>query len=288
RRPRTATSPPPATLTVTPIGGYRVTLSVEAHEPIELAADRRRLRVELRDARNRRVTCVQAGRPRAEARARSLAAGERWSEWLDLRELCWGRALGALPDAREVVFHFDAGRGRGAWVVRTPTASFRALAPVTSAWRPSANPAGVADGAVRISLLAADALRSGRPVLRVRVTGASSEVVRAFVRPDSVSFRVTTPSGGHLDCALPRFQGRALPDFFARLSSRRAIAYALDGVALCGPFEEPGIYEVTPVLTLRERGEAWRLEGVTGTFVGAPAPLRIRSVTYVEQPVGER
>jgi hypothetical protein len=60
---------------------------------------------------------------------------------------------------------------------------------------------------------------------------------------------------------------------------------ALDGAAYCGPLEEPGIHEVTPVLTLTERGDAWRLDALTGTFVGEAAPLRVRASSYVDQPV---
>jgi hypothetical protein len=108
--------------------------------------------------------------------------------------------------------------------------------------------------------------------------------VRAFVRPEHVSFRVITPTGGRIECALAPFDGRALPDFFTRLGGSRAVAFALDAVAYCGRFEEPGVYEITPVVTLHDDGAEWRLDAVTGTFVGVPAPLRIRSTTYVEQP----
>lgn len=278
--------PPPATLTVTPTTGYRVTLSIEAREAVEIAADRRFLRVEIRDARNRRASCASSVRPRPDSRVRALAAGERWSEWLDLRELCWGRALAALEGAREVTFHFDAGRARGAWVARTRSASVRSLAPVVSSFRPPPRPEAPV-GPIAISLAPADTIRGGRPTLRVRVVAGSGGPVRAFVRPEHVSFRVVTPSGGRIECALPPYAGRALPDFFARLSSSRGVALALDGTSFCGRFEEPGIYEIAPVLTLRESGAEWRLEAATGTFVGAPTALRVRSTTYVEQPAGE-
>jgi hypothetical protein len=282
---RTPATPPPAALSVTPLEGYRVRVSVEAREALELVADRRLLRVEIRDARNRRASCVSA-RPRSESRVRALAAGEAWTEWLDLRELCWGRGLAALEGAREVSFHFDAGRARGAWVVRTPRASFRALAPIVSSFRPPPSPA-VPAGAVTISLAPVDAVRGGRPTLRVRIAAGPGGPVRAFVRPEHVAFRIATPSGGRIECTLPPFAGRALPDFFVRLAGPRVVAFALDAVEYCGRLEEPGIYEVTPILTLPDDGAEWRLAAATGTFVGAAAPLRVRSATYVEQPVGE-
>ncbi|MBN8616535.1 MAG: hypothetical protein J0L92_38475, partial [Deltaproteobacteria bacterium] len=134
RRP----TPPPATLSVTPDTGHRVIVSIEASEPLDLAADRRFLRVDIRDARGRRATCASSVRPRSDARVHHLEAGQRWSEWMDLRELCWGRSLSALHGARSVTFHFDAGRTRGAWVARTPRGTTRSLAPLVSSWRPPA------------------------------------------------------------------------------------------------------------------------------------------------------
>ncbi|MBN8616072.1 MAG: hypothetical protein J0L92_36105, partial [Deltaproteobacteria bacterium] len=142
-----------------------------------------------------------------------------------------------------------------------------------------------AESPLAVSLAPADALRGWRPTLRVRVATRVGTTARAYLRAESVSFRVTTPSGASFTCELPPFAGRALPDFFSRLSWRRARLFALDGVAYCGRFEEPGIYEVTPVITLTESGDEWRLRALTGTFVGTPSPLRIRSATYVEQPV---
>ncbi len=279
-------APAPATFAITPIGeGYRVALTVEARERVELSADRRWLRAEVRDARGRRLPCTQPSRPRVGSRVRTLEAGERWSEWLDVRELCWGRSLEALSSARELTFHFDAGRARGAWVVRAALGPVRALPPVSSSWRaPSPQTADVGEGALRVRLAAADAALARRPTFRVGVTATSAVPVRAFVRPEFVSFHVVAPSGRSFECAMSAFDGRPLPDFFSRLSRARPLTLSLDAQAYCGRFEEPGIYEVTPVVTLRERGAEWRLEAITGVFRGAPAALRVRSSTYVEQP----
>jgi hypothetical protein len=285
---RRVASPPPAILSVTPDAGHRLVVSIEASEPLDLAADRRFLRVDIRDARGRRAMCVSGVRPRSEVRVQHLETGQRWSEWLDIRELCWGRSLSALAGARSVSFQFDAGRARGAWVTRTTRGTTRSLAPLVSSWRPPAPQAQNAESPLVVSLAPADAMRGGRPTLRVRVAARAGTTARAYLRAESVSFRVTTPTGGSFTCELPPFEGRALPDFFSRLSSRAARVFGLDGVAYCGRFEEPGIYEVTPVITLTESGDAWRLRALTGTFVGTPSPLRIRSATHVEQPVAGR
>jgi len=279
-------APPPATLAITPLGnGHRVVLTVEARERVELSADRRWLRAELRDARGRRLPCAAPVRPRVASRVRTLEAGERWSEWLDVRELCWGRALGALSTARELTFHFDAGRARGAWVVRTAAGPVRALSPVSSPWRPPGlGSDGDGQAPLRVRLADADAASGGRPTFRVAVGTASAVAMRAFVRPESVSFHVVAPSGRAFECAVPAFEGRPLPDFFSRISRARPLTLSLDAQAYCGRFQEPGIYEVTPVVTLRERGAQWRLEAVTGVFRGPPAALRVRSTPYFEQP----
>lgn len=263
---------------------HRIVVTIEAREPIELSADRRWLRAEVRGARGRPIVCAAPVRPRAGSRAVVLEPGARWSEWLDVRELCWGRALAAIETATEVRWSFDAGRGRGAWVVRAGGRPVRSLSSRPTRWRGS-GAATSEDGSapLRVELAPTEVAPGGRPVLRVRVVGQAS--ARAFVRHESLSFRVRAPSGRQLDCSLPAFSGRPLPDFFARILPGRALVFALDGAAYCGALAEPGIYEVTPVLTLRERGDAWRLDAITGTFVGAPTPLRVRSATYVEQPV---
>jgi hypothetical protein len=285
---RRSSAPDPPVLTVTQSDDpHRVELTVEARERLELSADRRWLRAEIRGLRGRRVVCAAPVRPRVGSRSRVLEPGARWSEWLDVRELCWGRALDALATATEVRWTFDAGRGRGAWVARVAGRTLRSLAAASTTWRGSGAPGdagGASSGApVRVELAPTDVAPGGRPALRVRIVGQAR--ARAFVRHESVSFRVRAPSGRAFECAVAPFAGRPLPDFFARLVPGRPTLLTLDAAAYCGPLREPGIYEVTPVLTLRERGAEWRLDAITGTFVGAPSVLRVRSTTYVEQPV---
>ncbi len=267
----------------------RVVITLEAREAVEISADRRWLRAELRDGRGRRVVCSAPVRPRAGSRPRSLEAGQRWAEWLDVRELCWGRSLEALSATTEVRWTFDAGRGRAPWVARTAARRVAALTPHTAPWRPWAAPlAGSAPGAaaapLRVELAPTDVRLQQRPIFRVRAVGGQA-TRRVFVRHESFSFRVSAPSGRTFECRVPPFAGRVLPDFFTRLSRGRVIPLALDGATYCGRFEEPGIYDVTPILTLSETGASWRLDALTGTFVGAPSALRVRAATYVEQPV---
>ena len=276
-----------ATLTITQDSqdAHRLVVRIDALTDIEIANDRRWLTAELRDARGRRVRCTRRDRPRRTTRTTSLAAGAHWSEWLDVRELCWGRALTALEEGGEVVWQFSSGTGRN-WVARTPATTYRSLTSVTTSWRASPTATILTGRAARISLGATDARSASSATLRLRITALGNE--RAFVRREHVSFEIRSPSGRTFWCGIDAFVGRALPDFFSRLSERRAVLMSLSSADFCGAFREPGVYEITPVLTLTETGEAWGWHALTGTFRGAPSPLRVPSPTYVEQPSGAR
>lgn len=263
---------------------HRLVVRIDALTDIEVANDRRWLTAELRDARGRRVRCTRRDRPRRTTRTTSLAAGAHWSEWMDVRELCWGRALTTLEQGGEVVWQFSSGTGRN-WVARTPATFYRNLPSVTTSWRASPSATVPTGRAAVVSLAPTDA-RASSATLRLRITALGNE--RAFVRREHVAFEVRSPSGRTFWCGIDSFIGRALPDFFSHLSERRAVLMSLSSADFCGAFREPGVYEITPVLTLTETGEAWGWHALTGTFRGAPSPLRVPSPTYVEQPSGAR
>lgn len=286
RPPRAArrTDAPVASLSVTQDSQdpHRLVVRVDALGDIEFANDRRWLTAELRDARGRRVTCTRRDRPRGNTRTTTLRSGAHWAEWMDVRELCWGRALTTLEQGGEVVWTFTSGRAGRTWVARTDATYFRSLPSVTTSWRavPSV-PAATARAAL-VELAPTDARTASSATFRLRVRSSAPE--RAFVRREYVSFEVRSPSGHSFHCAIEPFIGRPLPDFFSHLSERRAVLMSLSGHDYCGAFREPGVYEVTPIITLTEDGEAWGWHALTGTFRGAPAALRVASPTYVEQP----
>ena len=279
---------PVATLSVTQDSQdpHRLVVRIDALQEVEVANDRRWLTAEFRDERGRRVRCARRDRPRRTDRTVSVPSGGHWAEWMDVRELCWGRALGALERGGDVVWQFSAGRGGRSWVARTPTVLFRSLPSVTTSWRAVPLPSVPSGRAALVELTPTDARTSSSATFRLRVRAVGAE--RAFVRREYVSFEVRSPSGRTFRCSVEPFVGRPLPDFFSHLSERRAVLLSLSGAYYCGPFHEPGIYEVTPVLTLTEDGEAWGWHALTGTFRGPPSPMRIASATYVEQPWGGR
>lgn len=264
---------------------HRLVVRIDALTDIEIANDRRWLTAELRDARGRRVRCARRDRPRRTTRTTTLAVGAHWSEWMDVRELCWGRALTTLEQGGEVTWQFSSGSGRN-WVARTSATMHRSLPSVTTSWRASPVATPPTGRAAVVSLTPTDARSASSATLRLRVTATADE--RAFIRREYVSFEVRSPSGRTFRCGIEPFVGRALPDFFSRLSQRRSVLMSLSGADFCGAFREPGIYEITPILTLTEDGSAWGWSALTGTFRGAPSPLRVPSSTYVEQPSGAR
>lgn len=263
---------------------FRYVVSLRASSSAEVIADVRLLRLEVRvPGRRRAHRCDMPGRPRRadESRARTLAPGERWAEWIDVRELCWGRSLEALEtEGATVEASYEVGRGRRAWVVRRSDGSspMRALTRVSvePPHAPAAPALDDATAAARVTLSSADA-RSSNPTFRVAVYGGGATIRRAWLRPDRFRFRVVSPTGEVTFCSLPP-SGRAIPDLFSRIGARRAVRFSLESRAYCGDdvFEDAGIYEVTPTVVLDEDGSAWDLDAVVGTFSGAEAAVRVR------------
>ncbi|MGF1467793.1 MAG: hypothetical protein ACFCGT_16840 [Sandaracinaceae bacterium] len=139
---------------------------------------------------------------------------------------------------------------------------------------------------VDVTMDARDVRRGTSLVLRVAVRAHDGRV-RAYVRPDSWTFRVLRPDGASVRCGILRGGGSPPPDLFAHLSERRAVRHRLDASFFCpdGTFEDAGIYEVTPKLRLDRSGDQWDLDAVTGRFVGPTVAIRVRRGPsgYVEQ-----
>ena len=270
---------------------YRYAVTVRADEELTILADRRLLSLEVRaEGARRPLRCEGRERPgRRERRERVLAAGEAWAEWLDLRELCWGRALAAIEAGASVTPRF--GRRGLAAVVRA-TSGARAPstlvgAPIAIAAIPRAEP----DAASPIVVSLADTEAGARASVRFRVSVRTREGARrAYVRSDRFRFEVRGPAGESWTCGLDPARGpHPVPDLFARLSPRGGAGYALEAAVFCPPetFRDGGIYEVVPTLSLEEDGAGYQLDAVVGSFSGRAAFVRVRGERgYVERPVG--
>ena len=236
-------------------------------------------------ARRPRVHRCSMGRPpRTPAAPTVMHAGDVWGVALDLRALCWGRALSAIEGGGTITVRYAAsGRSFVARALADAAATGRRRPPSTvreiEAVSPFALPVAAAESASPGITLAPIDAASGRSLtLRVAVFGPDARTRRAWVRPDRVRFRVVDPRGQIWDCRLPRTGGTAIPDLFSRVSARRAVRFALEANAYCpGAFRHAGIYEVTPVVELDEDGAAWELDALTGTFMGRTTPVRVRS-----------
>src|SRR5690606_5340830 len=113
---------------------YVLELRPGGAEPLEVLADRRVLRFEVRptEGRRRRYTCRHPAAPRrvAEGRVRTLTLGSAqdasWREWIDLRMYCTGSALRALEAGATVTPTYGWPRAtRTRWVARRPGAPTR-------------------------------------------------------------------------------------------------------------------------------------------------------------------
>jgi hypothetical protein len=262
---------------------YRVVFEVQAGAaPVDVVADRRLVEVELRpvEGRGRRVHCRHPDAPRRidAARVRTLAPGERYAEWFDLRMLCWGRRARARLEAGARATLRLRTRSRRDWVARQGEETTRTLEAAPFTWRPPpVEDAGASPLAVRLG--PADARTEGGLRFTVRVQATVGRP-RVYVRPDSFSFEVVGPGIPEPVLCAP-VQGGGInppPDLFRRLGGQRRVVSVLDVSYFCpeGTFEEAGVYGVTPTLTLRHDGAAYALDATVGTFVGAPQIVRLR------------
>lgn len=311
QRRRPAEPPAPlAELTLEPMPGapspYHRVVTVRALAPIEVAADRRLVRFEIqpdpdpaatgRRARRapRPVRCEHPDRvARVSAeRIRTLQPGETWSEWIDLREHCWGRALEALRAGGTLTTTLaHRARGRGRFAVRAATASDERRELVSAPQRSEPIAAPVEpdpESAARVILSPTDA-RTGRAfTLRVAVLGRTG-TRRAYVRPDRVRFTGVGPEGP-FECGITPGGGVAQPDLYQRLTARSGARFSLDGALYCrDAIQGAGVYEITPIVSLEQSGEQFGLDAITGEFTGAPSLLRVRRGLrggYVEHAVG--
>ncbi len=263
----------------------------------EVVADRRLLRFDVSDptARHPRpLRCAHPDAPRfhaAPARAQTLG-GEGlpsvYREWIDLRMYCNGRALGLLEHGAHVVATYGYAHGaRGAWVARRAASGPEAQSvselsagefDVAPLLPPTTSPPTSTEAA-QVTLARADSATQAGLGFSVSVRSTSG-TRRVYLRNDQVRFRVRGPLGTH-ECGLDRVPIVPIVDFFRSVSPRAAATVRVDAAQACpDAFPVAGIYEVSPVVELPHAFPAHPEQSLTGSFVGAPAVVRIR--------VGER
>lgn len=296
----------PVTLTLTPWSAYDgverpfrfiVEMRARGGEELEVVADRRLLRFEVRPTEGRRrYRCRHPAAPSrvSEARIRS-ASDEPWREWIDLRMYCTGRALNALRDGATVEARYGWPRAnRRRWIARRPNAPVREWTahveppPLSFAAVPDEPTRRVGEegeSPVEIALSRTTARTGAGLVFRTAIRARDGSE-RLYDRGDAWMFRVRGPLGD-VACAVEMGGGSPPPDFFVRVTRRRASRQRLEADHFCpdDTFTLAGVYEITPEVRLPHSGEEWGLEAVTGRFVGPTVPVRVTrgSGGYVEQ-----
>lgn len=278
-------------------GPWKRKLVLRSLRAQEVVRDRRLLELTVLEARERgrprRHVCRYPGAPArpVEARVAAMSAGETYVEWLDLRELCWGRAAQVLERGETTVEVSYGFRARSRAVVReegerrpphrVPGDAFVFALPTATSATSSAAPSSAApSSALTVSL--ASTSTAGTPVLSVTIRGESG--ARVYLRDDLFSFDVRGPIGS-VRCAIPRTTIVPIVDFYRRLSRPTRTSIAASIQCPEDTFAVAGVYEVVPIVDLVYDGARYELEAVTGRFEGAPAAVRITSREYVEQRV---
>jgi hypothetical protein len=295
----------PVELSITPWSSYdgvdrpyRFIASVRARgAATEVLGDHRLVEIEVRPNEGRgRHVCRHPNAPRRmpEGRVRTLDGGAAWTEWIDLRMYCWGRARAALDAGAQLTFRYGyAGRSRTRWIARRGDLRVHRLELPAIAVGPATAPADTRSldrngpEVTRVIVeMAPISARSGRGMVFRPSVRAREGNARLYLRPDAWSFRVIGPLG-EVYCAIEEGGGSPPPDLFRRVSARARASSLLEAGYFCpeGTFDLEGVYEVEPQLRLDHSGEEYGLGAVTGRFAGRPVTLRISAGSrgYVEQ-----
>lgn len=284
---------------------YRYVVSLRADGPVEAVVDRRLLAFEIRpNGSRRRHRCRHPRGPRSasSARRRTLAAGEVWREWIDLRMYCSGAALRALEAGAEVRPSYGWRRPTTRlWVARVEGTGPRewtggiepepfTFPPLEDARVTVRTGAGAEPSPIDLVLASTTASRQSSLSFTVSVRAREGSE-RVYLRPDYFSFQVRGPDGVS-GCRLAPSGGRPMADLYRRITHRFGWTERLEASVFCDEhaFDRAGLYEVVPKVRMPHDGAEWSLDAVSGRFVGPPAFIRIlddASGDYVEQAIVE-
>lgn len=285
----------PLRLVVEPGGArHEVTLGLEnqGEEPVRIYVDPRLTRVELRGERGRLGFCRAPAdalpRRPVETRFVELAPGQRASDALDLRFLCWGWRQRRLEQAQAVRLTYRArfasnARGQEVWTGRLGPVevalSEAESAPEQDADAEQAPTTSGDDGDPPLELRWVGRrpdVGSGSSLrLSLELRGPQRDRVPVAVRYELFAFQVTAPSGRAHICRLGPSRVHPLRDFYDRLGRRR-VRFELASYCPEGALSESGIYEIRPEFHACFDGQDVGLEAWTGVLVGDERLARAR------------
>ncbi|MEZ4288605.1 MAG: hypothetical protein R3A47_10785 [Polyangiales bacterium] len=258
--------------------------------PVEVFVDRRLLMFEISSPRTKRKErCRLGGAPtRIRKNAtRTLNPGESADEWIDIREICWGKTW-QRPDATLNATYRIASKRKDSWIAKiddTKSGRVRTLAaPPIALTAVAVTPPTT----VHVSMSDQKVAIGASPRFSVRIAAVSDPIV-IYPKNDLFRFEVKGPTGDNL-CQLERLTIVPIIDFFVRITPKSAYRQTLVSEAYCGElFHKPGMYTVTPIVDLVYEGRRWDTDATTGTFVGAQAAVWVRDkrAPYAPQPLSE-
>ncbi len=314
--PAFPTGPSPVAFAIEPVAGtwqWRWSLRNVSGAPVEIAVDRRLVWLEVQppvDAASRRrrragaVRCVFETRPTTPDRAAGteLQADGRYSELVDLRDVCRLHVPAAMAPGALVVAHYGfepaastGGRAaRARWMARTIALDGRTF-PVNDLTATVAVPAGssearaVAVNGLTVAGRSAQAAAGVGLRASVRVQNGSGRPLWTLLRNVLFSFSVTTPQGRQVACEAITREPSPFREFFVRLGpggGRGAVLAPYDYCPL-GTFDAAGLYTVRAAFATRANGDPWRQGDVfTGRAVSAPFVFRIARGDGRYRPLG--
>ncbi len=304
--------PSPVTFAIEPVPGtwqWRWSIRNVTDAAVEIAADHRLVWFEVpppppdpaaprrRARRAAPVRCVFEARPaNAEAAARTeLRPGERYSELVDLRDVCRLRVPAAMTPGALVVAHYGfaplsaTGRPRptrARWMARTllldanpyPVNDLTATVAVPEGEPPTR--ASATPRAGTPTLVGHDAQSATGEGLRasLRLRNETARPFWTLLRTVQFSFEVETPSGRAVTCDAVSREPAPFREFFVRLGAGASRGVRLAPFEYCpiGTFQEAGLYRARAVFRTTANGEPWlRGEVFTGRVESEPFLFRV-------------
>jgi hypothetical protein len=302
----------PVAFAVEPVAGtwrWRWSLRNTSGAPAEVLTDRRLVwfeippppvdptappRVRAQQARRKPVRCVYDGRPTTNefAPRTELSPGQRYSELVDLRELCGLRTPPGFSAGVQVTAHYGFAPPANARTAPRPS-RVRSIAvderpevvndltTIVTLQSVTGDESARANTSPRVPVVtASNAQAATGEGLRasVRVTNPSLQPLWTLWRTVLFSFVVETPAGRTVNCNALSRQPNPLRDFFVRLPGRGSRAMSLTPSAYCPPhtFNAQGIYTVRAYFESRASGESYNFpRSFVGRVGSAPAAFRI-------------
>ena len=273
----TAAGPDGVRLSLTQVPGKRLAYELRFEsthtDPVELDFDRGRLKITITGREDQiRHVCRHRELAGGDVEGRRIllkADGDVWAERIDLADYCYPEALDQLRTGATIEATLGEGSETGSLAATRVEA--RSEAHVSTVTPPSKSEEDVVQ--VRLRPTRARTPDALRLQLSLRARRGAHWV---YPRLDLWRFRVEGPKGLR-ECAPRRDRIVPIVDFYRRVSPGRPLRQTLLASYACpGVFEEPGVYEVIPIIDLVYSSPSEARRAITGTFEGPPSRVTLQ------------